>query len=131
MRDNLLSGPIELKLPAQRNMMLVLRLTTAGVITRAGLAVDRMDDVKMAVEEACSCLIETRKAPENLFLRFDCEEDTLKIHICTGENCSGEAPDPDEISVIRCILEALVDSVEFKMRGDLIAAMVLRVKLSV
>ena len=50
MRDFMLKEPVELKLPARQEMMLVLRLTTAGVIARAGLTVDRMDDVKLAVE---------------------------------------------------------------------------------
>ena len=55
MREIVLKEAVELKVPAEQNMMLVLRLTTAGVVARAGLTVDRMDDVKMAVEEACSC----------------------------------------------------------------------------
>ena len=45
MREVRLKEPVELKLPAEQSMMLVLRLTTAGVVTRAGLTVDRMDDV--------------------------------------------------------------------------------------
>ena len=49
MREILLKEPVELKLPAEQNMMLVMRLTTAGVVARAGLTVDRMEDVKMAV----------------------------------------------------------------------------------
>jgi anti-sigma regulatory factor (Ser/Thr protein kinase) len=38
-------------------MLLVIRLTTAGVMARAGLTVDILDDLKMSVEEACYCLI--------------------------------------------------------------------------
>ena len=70
MREILLKEPVELKLPAEQNMMLVLRLTTAGVVARAGLTVDRMEDVKMAVEEACNCLIDGESAPRRLCLRF-------------------------------------------------------------
>ena len=66
MRDFMLKEPVELKLPARQEMMLVLRLTTAGVIARAGLTVDRMDDVKLAVEEACSCLIGQASSPRRL-----------------------------------------------------------------
>ena len=66
MREILLKEPVELKLPAEQNMMLVMRLTTAGVVARAGLTVDRMEDVKMAVEEACNCLIGGDPAPRRL-----------------------------------------------------------------
>ena len=50
-------GKVELSFPSDKSMMLVLRLTAAGVLARAGLTVDVMDDVKLAVEEACNCLI--------------------------------------------------------------------------
>lgn len=130
MRDVLLKNPVELKLPAQQNMMLVLRLTTAGVIARAGLTVDRMDDVKMAVEEASNFLIASGNARERICLRFESEETTLKIHLCADGNCSGAQPqDSAELDVVRCILEALVDEVDFKMHDERMGAIELRVKL--
>ena len=48
MIDSMQNRTIELSVPAHRDMMLVLRLTTAGVVARAGLGVDRINDVKMA-----------------------------------------------------------------------------------
>ncbi len=126
MREILLKEPVELKLPAQRSMMLVLRLTTAGVVARAGLTVDRMDDVKMAVEEACNCLIGGSGNLKRLCLRFAAEEDFLKIRICGDGDCTGIA-NPDEMSVVRCILESLVDGVDICMRGDAIGAVELRI----
>ena len=112
MREIMLKEAVELMLPAQQNMMLVLRLTTAGVIARAGLTVDRMDDVKLAVEEACSCLIGAENGPSRLHLCFRGDEGGLKIII--GGDCSeeGAAVGEDEIQVVRCILESLVDGVE-------------------
>lgn len=121
---------MELSLPAQRSMMLVLRLTTAGVIARAGLTVDRMDDVKLAVEEACSCLIGEKDGPERLKLRFSESDGALRIRAC-GEGARGCAPiGEDECTVVRCILESLVDGVEICMNGDAIGAVELRVALT-
>ena len=128
MREILLKEPVELKLPAQQNMMLVLRLTTAGVVARAGLTVDRMEDVKMAVEEACNCLIDGENAPKRLCLRFVEEESFLKIRICGDGECTGAA-NADEIGVARCILESLVDGVDVCMHGDAIGAVELRIAL--
>ena len=128
MREVLLKEPVELKLPAEQNMMLVLRLTTAGVVARAGLTVDRMDDVKMAVEEACNCLIGGSGDLKRLCLRFVEEKDFLKIRICGDGECTGAA-NPDEMSVVRCILESLVDGVDICMHGDTIGAVELRVAL--
>ena len=128
MREILLKEPVELKLPAEQNMMLVLRLTTAGVVARAGLTVDRMDDVKMAVEEACNCLIGGDPAPRRLCLRFAAEENFLKIRICGDGECTGAA-NADELGVVRCILESLVDGVDMCMHGDAIGAVELRIAL--
>lgn len=129
MREIMLKEPVELKLPAQQNMMLVLRLTTAGVIARAGLTVDRMDDVKLAVEEACSCLIGAQIAPQRLCLRFSQDAQGLMIHVCGDCACSGADVNADEIAVVKCILENLVDGVDISMQGEAIGAIEMRVAL--
>jgi len=129
-REIMLKEPVELKLPAQQNMMLVLRLTTAGVIARAGLTVDRMDDVKLAVEEACSCLISAAQAPERLCLRFSEDAQGMKISVCGDCQCGGAAINEDELAVVKCILENLVDGVDVCMHGDAIGAIEMRVALN-
>lgn len=130
MRNIVLKEDVELKLPAQQSMMLVLRLTTAGVVARAGLTVDRLDDVKLAVEEACSCLIDSEAAPERLCLRFSQQGDALVMRI-NGENDAGcVSMSRDEAGVVCCILEALVDGVELCMEGDCLRALELRVALN-
>ena len=128
MREIMLKEPVELKLPAQQNMMLVLRLTTAGVIARAGLTVDKMDDVKLAVEEACSCLI-GEGGLKRLKLTFSDDQEYLRIRICGDGDCSCLNADSDEMSVVRCILESLVDGVDVCMNGNAIGAIELRIAL--
>ena len=123
----MLKQPVELKLPAERNMMLVLRLTTAGVVARAGLGVDRMDDVKMAVEEACNCIIGDNAAADTLCLTFMNDEKNLVIRICAGNGCA--AAEEDELSVIRCILESLVDGVDICVKDEKVSGVELRVAL--
>lgn len=125
----MLKKPIELRLPAERNMMLVLRLTTAGVVARAGLGVDRMDDVKMAVEEACNCILGEENNAEQLCLSFQTENENLLIRICADEGCCASAEE-DELSVVRCILESLVDSVNICTKDDRLSGVELRVALA-
>ena len=130
MQEIFLREAIELKVPAQQSMMLVLRLTTAGVVARAGLAVDRLDDVKLAVEEACSCLMDSQNAPERICLQFTQEESNLLIRICGDCGCEGAELDEDEASVVRCILESLVDGVELRKKDDGTGVLELRVALN-
>ena len=128
MREAVLSEPVELSLPARRNMMLVLRLTTAGVVARAGLTVDRMDDVKLAVEEACSCLISESGGPERLRLRFSEADGALHIAVY-GEGGSAAAIGADERDVVRCSLESLADGAELRVDGAAVTGVELRVSL--
>ena len=126
MRETMLKEAVELRLPAQRSMMLVIRLTTAGVIARAGLGVDRMDDVKMAVEEACSCLMDNsagllcltfRDAGEKLLIQARCEDGAARPAAA------------DEMAVVQCILEALVDGVELEMQDGAVRGVQLCIAL--
>ena len=128
MREAVLSEPVELALPARRSMMLVLRLTTAGVVARAGLTVDRMDDVKLAVEEACSCLINETAGPERLRLRFTEADGALHISIC-GEGGTPAPVGEDEREVVRCILESLVDGAQLTADAAAVTGVELRVAL--
>lgn len=129
MREIVLKEAVELKVPAQQNMMLVLRLTTAGVVARAGLTVDRMDDVKMAVEEACNCLMDGENPPSCIVLRFEDKGEALLISVCGDCDCGGSIIGEDEAGIVRCILESLVDGVDVRMHENGIGALELRVAL--
>ena len=128
MNEVALNRPVELSLPAKRSMMLVLRLTTAGAVARAGLTVDRMDDVKLAVEEACNCLIRDPGGPELLRLRFSQEDGALRI-LVRGEGGAPVSVGEDEREVVRCILAAMVDGVDIRADGGAISGIDLRVNL--
>ena len=124
--------PVELVVPAERNMMLVIRLTTAGVLARAGLTVDVMDDVTLAVEEACNCLIGQGESPRKIRLRFSRLKDALQISVCYL--CDGEdgmcGMDAGELDVVYAILESMVDAVKIEETDGLIHAICLQKKIA-
>lgn len=72
-----LKTPVELVVAADAESMLIVRLTAAGVLARAGSTLDKMDSLKSAVEEACTCLVNQTNPPERMALRFSCEDDQL------------------------------------------------------
>ena len=123
--------PIELCLPADPELMLVIRLTAAGVIARAGATVDRMDDLKLAVEEACACLMEQVNPPRRLCLRFAAGENRLRLRaeaLDAARQC-GDVDD-DALEVMRCILLSLADSASIEVKNGFIAAVELTAALS-
>lgn len=116
--------PIELTLPAEPRMLLIIRLITAGVTARAGLTVDAVEDVKMAVEEACNCLLRCACC-DSLKLVFTMADGVLRMRVeGFGDPKGGAAPagDCDEVQVIRYILESMVDDAHVIYDGSALSA---------
>ncbi len=116
--------PIELTLPAEPRMLLIIRLITAGVTARAGLTVDAVEDVKMAVEEACNCLLRCACC-ESLKISFTSEEGVLHMRvegIDVPEAQKNPVGDCDEVQVIRFILESMVDDAHVIYDGNALSA---------
>ena len=116
--------PIELTLPAEPRMLLIIRLITAGVTARAGLTVDAVEDVKMAVEEACNCLLRCASC-DALKLKFTSESGVLHVRVeGIGEPAEPHAlvGDCDEVQVIRLILESMVDDAHVIYDGSALSA---------
>lgn len=130
MKEYRLNAPVELTVAAEPGMMLVVRLTTAGVVTRAGLTIEAMDNLKIATEEACNCLIGQENPPERISLKYECRDGAL-ITAVRGVDMKCEACDADEaeLDIARCILESLVDGVEFDVCEGRVCAIELRSEL--
>ncbi len=130
MKNYRLNAPVELTVAADPGMMLVIRLTTAGVVTRAGLTIDSMDNLKIATEEACNCLIGQANPPECINVTYECRDGALYTTVRgLGKACEPGEVDEAELDVIRCILEALADKVNFDVCNGWIRAIELRSEL--
>ena len=113
MREVLPEGAISLTVPADKSMMLVIRLTTAGVLARARLTVDAIDDMKMAVEEASTLMISQQCPPGALCVEFFRKDAGLEIHVhSVAEHPCLCGMDPAELEVVRAILCSLADAAE-------------------
>ena len=113
MPEVLSESAISLTVPADKSMMLVIRLTTAGVLARARLTVDAIDDMKMAVEEACTLMISQQCPPGALCVEFFRKDAGLEIHVhSVAEHPCLCGMDPAELDVVRAILCSLADAAE-------------------
>jgi serine/threonine-protein kinase RsbW len=54
---------VELRVPADPAYLAVIRTATAGLATRLDLTLDEIDDLRIAVDEACSLLLAGRAHP--------------------------------------------------------------------
>lgn len=121
---------VELRLPCSRDMLMIVRMTATAVLARAGFSADKIDDIKMAVEEASAALIRCAKSGE-LFVLFACPEqydDRLLITLSTSE--PGSACSDSELSVLRAILDTIADRVEIAENGGSISRIILTGKMA-
>jgi len=90
-----------------RNMGLA-RTVAATMAARAGLTVDRLEDVRLAVDEAVSQVISEAPRDGKVACRFEVTADSLLIDV-TAPNASGRYPSTDTFGWT--VLRALVDEV--------------------
>lgn len=99
--------PVRLTLGCDNDMMLVLRMTTMGVLAQASFGLDRADEIKLAVDEAAKQFM---SAAEMLMVEYTFLPDGLKITV-GAENRAPIMPNPDEWMVLLCVLESMGCSV--------------------
>jgi serine/threonine-protein kinase RsbW len=103
-----MSDSIELRVPADPAYLAVIRTATAGLAARLDLTLDEIEDLRIAVDEACALLLDHRThIGENLTALFTIGSDALDVHV-TGPITVL----PDRGCFAWSVLEALVGRVE-------------------
>jgi serine/threonine-protein kinase RsbW len=99
----------ELRVPAETAYVSVLRMTTAGIAARLDFTLDDIEDLRIAVGEACAMVLED--ADQGGFLRasFHIGEGSLTVRVA-AESKSGSPPDQE--SFAWQVLSALTTNVE-------------------
>jgi serine/threonine-protein kinase RsbW len=100
---------VELRLPAESAYLAVLRTATAGLAARLDFTLDEIEDLRIAVDEACALLLLDAVATDPLVCRFSLHADQLEIAI-TASSSTGRAPAQD--SFAWTVLLALAGHVE-------------------
>jgi serine/threonine-protein kinase RsbW len=103
---------VELAIPAHPAYVAVVRTAAAGLAARADLTLDRIEDLRIAVDEACALLLHHRSAEDPvdadgaaIHCLFTLEDDALTVDIR-----GPLVPLPDPSAFAWAVLEALVDS---------------------
>jgi serine/threonine-protein kinase RsbW len=75
---------ISLTIPAKAEYLHIVRLTLFGIATNAGFSYEQIEDMKVAVGEACNNVVlhaYEDTEPGMLEIQFELEENGLSIHI--------------------------------------------------
>lgn len=110
------SDEVVLTLPAAPEFVRLARLTCAGLATRIGMGYDEVEDLRIAVGEACSLLIGAGGRTGSLTLTFALVPDTVAIAIVGAF----DAPAVDEVdsALSDQILDAVVDDHTVDLAAD-------------
>ncbi|MGE0878609.1 MAG: ATP-binding protein [Acidimicrobiia bacterium] len=111
---------IELTLPADTRLVRLARLVASGVAAAVNFDVDEVDDLRIAVDEMCTALIEGGDGTP-LRLRFVVGDDDVCVR---GESGLGEGAlsmESDRLSLSKQILGVVVNEHELIVGDDAIS----------
>ncbi len=104
---------VELRFPARGDLVVLARLVTSAISSRAGFDIEELEDLRLAVGELCLLALEgSDRADGELHLEFSFSAQTLDIS-CTrstlGELPDARSSDAEARRLSDQILSALVD----------------------
>ena len=107
---------VMLTVPADGGYLGVLRTATAGLAARLHFALDEIEDLRIAVDEACAMLLAIATRNAELECRFSVTDDALTVEV-TVPTTSG-ARLPAESSFAWKVLTALTTSANATADGQ-------------
>jgi len=104
---------IDMSVPAEGAYLSVLRTAAAGLAARLNFTLDDIEDLRIAVDEACSILLAQAIAGSRLTCAFHMTEDSVTVR-ASVRAASPRIPSRDGFSWT--VLMALTSRVEFDVR---------------
>lgn len=114
--QNHLPAPIELTLPAEPRLVRLARLLASGVGTMLGLTLEDVEDLRIAVDELCSTLVEAGNGTP-ISLRFEAVQGALVVR---GHTTHAEPVDRRRLDISRQILAVVADHQSIEHEGNLL-----------
>ena len=112
-----------LRLPAQSAYLSVLRTATASLASRLDFTLDDIEDLRIAVDEACAMLLVQAVAGADLEASFELSADAISVEVSVL-TVDGEQPSRDTFAWT--VLTALAGEVDSAVDADLRVTISLR-----
>ena len=112
-----MSAEVSVTVPARADFVRLLRGVAASVGARMDLTFDRIDDLRIAVDEACAQLLDTQAS--SLTMRVRPGEDGVSVDVCADGDAAAVWPPEDvEESLAWRVLSGIADEVRFERTDD-------------
>ena len=106
---------VEIRLPADSAYLSVLRTATAGLAARLDFTLDEIEDLRIAVDEACAMLLSQAVDDTDLTCRFELSDNALSMEV-SARTHDGTLPADDTFAWM--VLSALAGTVEASVDAD-------------
>ena len=110
---------INLSIPNKPEYVSVIRLTVTAIANRMGFDIEKIEDIKVAVAEACTnAITHGRNEIDNFNVEFSIEEEKLTIAVCdNGKGCATNCIKNPDLTLLNegglgvFIIKSLMDDV--------------------
>jgi len=96
---------VRLSLPAEPEFARLARLTVGGLATRVGFDYDEVEDLRIAVSEACSLLIGPERSAGTVTLVFQLRADGMQIDVTGGRRPVPIPADPLSGQILGAVVD--------------------------
>lgn len=103
---------LRLTMPASGPYARLARVAVTGLATRLGFSFDEVEELRLAVAEVCTRVIELAPATDSLEVCFLVGDDQLSVDIGLDANSQNPILGFDELAA--SIVDATVDEVEYR-----------------
>jgi serine/threonine-protein kinase RsbW len=112
---------VEVRIPADVVYVSTLRLTAASLAARCDLTIDDIEDLRLAVDEACALLLPHASADAHVEARFLLATGRLEVDTSVRTD---EPAEPDRSGFAWTVLGALASSVDVRQDAGRLAIVV-------
>jgi serine/threonine-protein kinase RsbW len=116
---------VEVRIPADVVYVSTLRLTAASLAARCDLTIDDIEDLRLAVDEACALLLPHARPDSTLDARFALAAGRLEVESAVQTD---EEAEPDRSGFAWTVLGALASSVDVRKEAGRLAIVVTKVR---
>lgn len=118
-------GTVELRIPSKAEWVAVARLAVAAVANRLNFSIEDIEDVKLAVAEACTNCIQHANGTDQIQITCETEPDVLTVrvrdfgHGTRAEQITSRRVDEPRVGGLGVFLiRSLMDTVEYDVHPE-------------
>jgi serine/threonine-protein kinase RsbW len=120
---------VELRIPAKAEWVAVARLAVAAVASRLDFSVEDIEDVRLAIAEACTNVIRHAPLGEQIAIRCEASATELSVDVHGGPAVRLRADFRSEDGLGIVIIQSLMDAVEYRAEtSGIVLQMIKRVQ---